>query len=188
MNDTNLSAITDYIFVTTKRLEPSPIALVFGTQGLSAVDRSLELYQNGFATTLLLSGGVNWITGHVESHELRDALLARGVPASALLIEDRSNNTLENVVFSRNIINERFDLSKVQSIISVCKHYHARRALMTMRRHFPRHIRLISAHYASPEFDAGNWFQSTIGRRLVLSEWEKIPRYLAQGHLEELPD
>ncbi|MGD0497306.1 MAG: YdcF family protein [Bryobacteraceae bacterium] len=66
---------------------------------------ALRLYKAGKAPRILLTGGnVEFLVGAGQIPEARTAaalLEEWGVPAEAILIEDRSRNTRENAVFSR---------------------------------------------------------------------------------------
>ena len=73
-------------------------------------------------------------------------------------------------------------------ITAVVKNYHARRALMTLRKHTPQNIHLKSAAYTSVHypFTKENWYNSENGNKKVMEEVEKIKMYLAKGNLAEL--
>ena len=94
--------IIEYVAPETS-LFATKVALVFGTRhGESKfVEEILSLYLQGFFTDLIISGGA---TGHEQDPEalvLSRLLLSKGIPSSALLIEDKAMNTGENVIFSR---------------------------------------------------------------------------------------
>lgn len=63
----------------------------------SRLDRGIELYRQGYAPLLVLTGGVG--AGDVQSEAAvgRDYALDRGVPAAAILIEEQSRTTLQNL-------------------------------------------------------------------------------------------
>lgn len=61
------------------------------------LERGARLLSQGRAPRLIVSGGVTGVSAKSEAEAGRDYLLARGVPAAALLIEDRSRHTLENL-------------------------------------------------------------------------------------------
>jgi hypothetical protein len=57
---------------------------------------------------------------------------------------------------------------------------------MTLKKHFSRNVELIPVTYEIYDFTVDNWFNSEVGKEKVLSEWNKIPEYLAKGDIEEL--
>ena len=58
--------------------------------------------------------------------------------------------------------------------------------LVILKKHFPKNIELIPVTYEIYGFTKDNWFESEVGKEKVLNEWEKIPKYLDKGDIEEL--
>lgn len=184
-----ISEITNYIFIEDKDLK-GDIALVFGTWNAwkGSTEKAAELYKQGLVSKIIVSGGVNNESGMIEGDMMADEIIKLGVPKSDVLIENKSTNTLENVVFSREILEKEIGLKNIKTIVAVVKNYHARRSLMTLKKHMPLYITLkaapyISAHY---NFTKNTWMKSGSGKKYVLSEVEKIQKYLAKGDLAEL--
>ena len=111
-----------------------------------------------------------------------------GVTREDILIENRSANTLENVLFSLDLLDKELGLQNIKVITAVVKNYHARRALMTLRKYIPARIQLKAAAYMSDHypFTKENWTESDPGKEKVFEEVEKIKTYLAKGDLAEL--
>jgi uncharacterized SAM-binding protein YcdF (DUF218 family) len=185
VNNEEINKITDYIFLKSNP-QKADLALVFGTRHQDAVDKTFELYKNKFVDKILVSGGINKETGKKEAEEMSEKLINLGVKKENILAEDKSTNSLENVLFSKKIIEKEIGFENIHKIIAVVKSYHSRRALMTIKKHFPKNIELIPAPYEIYDFTKDNWFESEIGREKVLGEWNKIPIYLEKGDIEEL--
>ena len=185
----DIKEITDYIFLNDKN--PSgDIAFVFGTWNAwkESIEKAAELYKNGFVPKVIVSSGENPVTGASEGDLMALDLEKLGVPKKDILIEKKSTNTLENVLFSKKIIDKELGLQNIRIITAVVKNYHARRALMTLRKHIPKNIQLKSAAYASADypFTKDNWHNVEDGNKKVMEEVEKIKMYLAKGDLTEL--
>lgn len=188
--DMDLHGLTHYIFLD----DPCPrgdVGFVFGTWHAwnESVEKAAWLYHGGLVPRFIVSGGAkSHETGETEGDVMAMKLEAYGVPRKDLLVENRSSNTLENVLFSKEMIDREWGLESIQTIVGVVKNYHARRALMTLRRHLPDNIRLKSAPYISPvyPFTKEDWHTTDRGRKKVLVEREKIRMYLAKGDLKEL--
>jgi uncharacterized SAM-binding protein YcdF (DUF218 family) len=181
--------ITKYIFLDDADLN-GDIAFVFGTWNAwkGSVGKATELYKNKWVPKMIFSGGVNKKTGVIEGEAMAEEAIKLGVAREDVLIENKSTNTLENVLFSLEVIDKEIGLENIKVITAVVKNYHARRALMTLRKHIPDHIELKAAAYASDyyPFTKENWSKSDLGREKVLEEVEKIKIYLAKGDLAEL--
>lgn len=183
MNKDEIKKITDYIFLESHP-QKADIAMIFGTRHHEPMDAAYKLYKDGLVPKILLSGGINKVTGQNECEEMAKELIKMGVKKEDLILEDKSLNSLENVLFSKEKIEISFP--SIKKIISIVKHYHSRRAMMTLKKHFPKNIELIPVCYDIYGFTKDNWFESEIGKEKVLEEWWKIPKYLAKGDIEEL--
>ena len=60
-----------------------------------------ELLRRGWASRILIAGGLTGNATRSEAAAGEEFLVARGIPAAAIVREDRSRHTLENLVFVR---------------------------------------------------------------------------------------
>jgi uncharacterized SAM-binding protein YcdF (DUF218 family) len=100
-----------------------------------AGDRVLHaarLFRAGKAGIVVASGGrVPWRTrGPVEAESMARLLIDLGVPAQAILREDRSTNTRENCLRSKELLDAR----GARDVLLVTSALHMRRAFATCRR------------------------------------------------------
>lgn len=182
----NTEEITNYIFVESK-LKKADLALIFGTRSYQkSVDTAYNLYKKRLVSKILVSGGINRITGKNEALVISEKLIALGVDKNDIILEKKSTNTLENVLFSKDIISKTIGFENIKTIIAVVKNYHSRRALMTLKKNFPENINFIPATYDLYNFNKSNWFESKKGKEKVMGECKKIKKYLAKGDIEEL--
>ncbi|MFW0861970.1 MAG: YdcF family protein [Candidatus Komeilibacteria bacterium] len=185
MDNKEIEKISNYIFLESTP-QRADIAIVFGTRHNEVIDRTLGLYKNKLAEKILISGGTNRVTGENEAIRIKKLLVDKGVAEADIILETKSTTSLENVIFSKKLIDKKIGLNNINKIVAIVKHYHSRRALMTLKKHFPKHIKLIPVTYKIHGFDRYNWHHHEEGKKMVLAEWEKIPKYLAQGDIEEL--
>ena len=86
------------------------------------------IYKEGKASHLLLSGGeITWMnaTSSTPADEMAEILQSLGVPKNALWLENRSQNTHENAVFSKAILDEK----GINKILLVTSAMHMPRAV-----------------------------------------------------------
>jgi len=95
---------------------------------LRRVRHAAALYAAGAAGTIVVTGGPAGATP-TEARVMRDLLIAAGTPAAAVIEEDRARDTLENVLFSVEILKAR----GLGPAILVTDRYHLPRALMLFR-------------------------------------------------------
>lgn len=119
---------------------------------------------------------------HVIARHLREG----GVPAGALVVQDRATNTLEEVLYARQV----FDFSAVGSLVFVGKSHAAGRQYRTLRRHLPDHLRCVpftfDAEYGGVIVSRRRWMETDVGRRRVWGEYVRILVYGRHGDIEPL--
>ncbi|MDP1831047.1 MAG: YdcF family protein [Geothrix sp.] len=87
------SGSVDAILVLGRRLEGDWLTPVFEAR----LAHAEALWRQGFAPRIFVAGGTTGTAARSEAEAGRDWLLARGVPDAAILLEDRSQHTLENL-------------------------------------------------------------------------------------------
>ena len=87
-----------------------------------------RIYKEGKAAHILLSGGeITWMkaTSSTPADEMAEILQSLGVPKEALWLENKSQNTHENAVFSKVILDEK----GIKKILLVTSATHMPRAV-----------------------------------------------------------
>lgn len=178
----DIQKITDYMFLDS---EPhmADLAIIFGTRHKEPIDVFLNLYKKKIVTKVLIAGGTNRMTGSNEAEGIAKTLKQRGVNSGDILLENKSTNSLENVVFSKEVIDDKIGLKNITDIIYITKHYHAKRALLTLKKYFPQHINFHPMIYSLYNFDKTNWHESEMGKKKILGEYEKIKKYQEKGDI-----
>jgi hypothetical protein len=182
-----IARIAAYLDAGTGLPGRADLLFVFGTRLLAPAYIAGELFLQGRAPYVVLTGGVNHRTGENEARHHYVLLREAGVPGDRILVEDRSTNTAENVAFALALIHEDYPVLTVGSVLAVCKWMHSRRALMTLKRHFPPGIRYYAATYEPAGVPRANWWENPRAATAnVLKEWEVIPELLRSGQIEEI--
>jgi len=83
----------DAILVLGRMLDGDRITQVFQAR----LAHAEALWRQGLAPRLFVAGGITGTASRSEAEAGRDWLLAQGVPTGAILLEDRSQHTLENL-------------------------------------------------------------------------------------------
>ncbi|MGZ5871544.1 MAG: YdcF family protein [Bradyrhizobium sp.] len=169
-------------------LKPADLLFVFGTREDVArrVDEAFRLWREGFFRWSIVSGGVTPGSRLSECEIIKNAMVARGIPAERILEEHRAMNTGENVVFSLPIIEAALGLKNIRSVICLGNTWTARRYPMTLHRHWPEVEKML---VTVDSFDTPRslWHTDPDFRARILSEWDKIEPYKAQGFIAEWP-
>jgi uncharacterized SAM-binding protein YcdF (DUF218 family) len=182
-----IAEITCYLDATTPLPTHADLLFVFGSRMLTAAELAANLYAEGRAPYIVITGGENRYTGHNEADAFYQVLTEDHVPAEKIIVENRSTNTLENVTFALPLIEAKLSLDSIRSLLVICKWMHSRRALMTLKRHFPRGVHYYAHTYEPRGITRENWHQNPRAESAnVLKQWEGIPKYLEWGHIEDI--
>lgn len=95
------------------------------------LDKASEYAMENPDTYLILSGGREKKKTETEAQVMKRYLMEKGVPESQMLLEERSTSTLENLVFSRELMGEH---SKNARIGILTSNFHLYRAQMIAKK------------------------------------------------------
>lgn len=121
------------------QLSKSECILALGSHDLRVADRAAEIYLEGWAPMIIMSGGLGNFTKEMwdvpEADHFARIAIQRGVPAEKILIENLSTNTGENILFTQQLLQGK-GLNPA-SFIVVQKPYMERRSYATFKKHWP---------------------------------------------------
>ncbi len=123
--------------VTPNELDEETVIIVYGA-GLQGdkpgkalqkrLDTAIRLYNGCY---IIVSGGQGDNEVRTEASAMKEYLVERGIPEDRVIEESRSRNTIENINYSFEIINEKgFDDYKV---VSVSNAFHIPRIILLCR-------------------------------------------------------
>lgn len=186
MSHDDLQRIADYIMPSFPACA-SDLGFLFGTRhGIPEFcEVAHGLWQKGMFSRLLISGGRTASLPLAEADVIAERLVALGMPETALILETAATNTGENVRYGRARVAEVMNPAAVRSVVVIGKICSTRRYLMTLQKHWPGLSLSVSPvnYFGVP---AERWHEHREFRARVLIEFDKIPRYLAEGFLEEI--
>jgi uncharacterized SAM-binding protein YcdF (DUF218 family) len=142
---------------------PADVIIVLGGETGTRTTRAAELYQAGRAPWVLITGA-----GDTESYSAD--LLRHGVPASALILEDRSSSTAENARFTVPLLRER----GLTNVILVTSWYHSRRTLACFE-HYAPDLKFSST---PTRRESTGWWPNPYERQRILMEYVKLFGYI----------
>ena len=173
------------------QLVKSDCILALGSHDLRVADRAAALYLQGWAPLLILSGGLGNFTQEMWTESEADKFAAiaiqLGVPASAILVENKSTNTGENILFTQQLLQQQ-GLNPA-SFIVVQKPYMERRSYATFKKHWPGKNLVVT----SPQIAFDQYATATIPLERVINimvgDLQRIKIYPAKGFqiYQEIP-
>ena len=140
------------------------------------IKQAVDLYRAGYAPYMILSSG--YVYSFHEADVMRTLAVDQGVPAAAIVLEERATNTYQNVKFVDDILRDH----RWRRILLVSSPYHMRRALMVWWKQAPDVV-VVPAPPASSQFydhGRGASFEQVRG---ILQEYVAIFAYWRRGWL-----
>lgn len=133
---------------------------------MAMIDLAYAWWQRFPDAVLIMSTGDNQRLGVTNARVMADYALSLGVPAGNIIEEDRSRNSLENLLYSREIVAAR----GWQQPTLVCYDLHTRRTLAIADRLGWRGLHWLSAR--SPGEPAYGWKALQTHSRLTILLYE----------------
>ncbi|WP_079703694.1 YdcF family protein [Daejeonella lutea] len=173
-------------------LEKSDCILVLGSHDTRVADRGAELYLQGFAPLLIFSGGLGNFTEGLwdepEADKFAKIAIEHGVPESAILIENKSTNTGENITFTQKLLKEKG--LDPESFIVVQKPYMERRSFATFKQHWPaKTLRVTSPQITFEDYpNVEIPLEKVI--HILVGDLQRLKEYPSKGFMiyQEIPD
>jgi uncharacterized SAM-binding protein YcdF (DUF218 family) len=164
-------------------LQKADCILALGSHDTRVAERAAALYHQSWAPLLIFSGGLGRLTHDMwtETEAERFARIAinKGVPTEAILIENQSTNTGENITFTQKLL-----LAKgleLNSFIVVQKPYMERRSFATFKKHWPNKEVIVT----SPQISFTEYSNTEIPLekviQIMVGDLQRIKLYPAKG-------
>jgi uncharacterized SAM-binding protein YcdF (DUF218 family) len=158
--------------------------------------RGAELFLQGWAPLLIFAGGLGAITRHLwqepEADQFAAIAIEMGVPADRILVENRSTNTGENILFTKQLLAEKG--IDPRTFIVVQKPYMERRSYATFRKVWPeKQVRVTSPRVALDdylrEYSHGALSPDDV-IAIMVGDLQRIQLYPAKGFQiqQDIPD
>lgn len=145
---------------------------------------AVDAYKVGRASKVMLCGGVlrDFPEGNFsEAEHMYKAALALGVEEKDLILENSSQNTIENILFSLVELQRSCYLNKVRRVLLVTTTYHMRRSLAIAQYLFPKHITIIPCPADDNNTRRDSWMNTPVGIERAKGEAMNIVRCVMNG-------
>lgn len=173
-------------------LQKADCIFTLGSNDLRVAERAADIYLQGWAPLIIFSGGLGRLTSDLwvepEADQFAKIAIDKGVPAAAILIENKSTNTGENVRFTQQLLKER-ELDP-QRFIVVQKPYMERRAYATFKKHWPdKELLVTSPRLSFEEYPTKDISLERV-IHIMVGDMQRIKLYYEKGFqiYQEIPD
>ncbi len=163
-----------YLVIDQPPVPADAIVVFSGDRGVR-MEKAAELFRNGYAPKILISGGEVY-EGLVMAEVMKDHGLSLGIPESAMLLEKQASSTFQNAEYTCDILRN----NGMDQALVVTSDFHTRRTLWSLDRLYaPAGIRYSIIAADDPEFTKEAWWSSNKSAMNTLKEYIKMAGYLA---------
>jgi uncharacterized SAM-binding protein YcdF (DUF218 family) len=153
------------------QLSHADAILVLCSHDTIVAERGAALFLEGWAPLLIFSGGLGAITrqfwSEPEADQFAHIAMRMGVPRERILVENRSTNTGENVLFTKRLLAER--QLDPETFIVVQKPYMERRSYATFKKVWPEKNVIVTSPRLSLDEYLERYSHETLSREDVIS-------------------
>lgn len=185
-----VSVLWDWLAVSDKP-KPCDVLFLFGGAIISTADKGVELYKQGFSRRMVVTGNTGTFGNPEWAEPIADVFAeyasAHGVPKDAIIVQNKSMNTREDVTLTLPIL----DAMRIPhvSVVLVSRPVHQRRAFATYQKHDPAaRIMNVPCHEPSPSQLSQSELLYVATR--CMQEYERLKQYATKGDIaaQEIPE
>lgn len=183
----HLQTIWDYMHLN---MQPQKAGCIvgFGTYNTEIARRAAQLYRQGLAPLVVFTGGLGRNTSGrctvSEAAQFAAVAMAEGVPQSAILLEDESTNTMENLLFTRRLLGR---LSPVPaSVLAVHQPFMERRLFAAWGVYWPE----MPVSITSPQYSLARHLELSVAQgiteqaavEVIVGDFQRMDLYAKKGY------
>lgn len=157
-----------FLPISDKPVTADAIVAVSGGDTQGRARHAIKLYQEGYAPKLVFSGAAADPDSASNAKVMMSIAAARGVPTSAISLDEYSRDTKENAQKSKEI------LGGASTIILVTSDYHQRRVNHEFQKALGPDVRLINAPAKDKNWGRKSWFFTPYGWYISITEPVKL--------------
>lgn len=153
--------------------QKADVILVLAGDNGERTEYGVKLLNEGYANKIIFSGGLLYYKTTVATL-MKEHALELGVQNDSIILEDKADSTLQNAIYSKDIINNY----NFNSVIIVSSNYHMRRTKMIFDKEFnDSGIKLTYCAAEDKNFNADKWWGNNKSIMLVVNEYIKLFGY-----------
>ncbi|MBC9785362.1 YdcF family protein [Heliobacterium chlorum] len=163
----------DFLVLADEPTKADAIIVLSGDDG-GRTERAVELYHQGYAPYIILSGGrVYQETTMAEL--MQKHAIKLGVPKEAIILENKSSSTYQNAAHSKEIM-EKYQF---KSAIVVSSNYHMRRTKLVFEQVFQGTSDVFAyVPFDNQDYNPARWWEKNRGIMVTITEYIKLIGYV----------
>lgn len=173
--------------ISRDRAEQADVIIVLGAgarkhgeslppQGKERVMLGLDLVEQGYASTVIMSGGLSKQSGHVESDLMKKYAVSLRASADSVITENRSTSTWENALYVQEIMQR----NNWDDALVVTSPYHTFRSCAIFRK---LHMSVTCLPASLKLIPTDTLYERLTDFRTVVREYGAIIYYFFRGYI-----
>lgn len=183
----NLKIIWDYMHMNMQ-LEYADCIVGFGNYNDDIALRAADLYRQGYSGRILFTGGLGRNTNDLwvgsEAERFCDIAIKHGIPKKDIIIENKSTNTAENILYTRELL-QKLSIN-IDKIIAVHQPFMERRIFAALKIYWPE----VDALITSPQLTIHEYIKNSVAQGLdektvidvIVGDFQRIDVYAKRGY------
>ena len=147
---------------------------------------AIKLYKDKRAPYILFTGGKGKYGVTPEATIMKEKALEMGIPEEAIISEEESFNTTENVLCSMITLERKFLLKNINRLIIVSSEFHIRRIMLTISKYMPKWIKFSYCYDENISISKNNWIKTDESRRRIEKEAKGIIFYAKNNYIDDI--
>lgn len=190
-----LKVLWDYMHLNMQPQKADCI-VGFGNYNDQIALRAAELYRQGYSSRVLFTGGLGRNTEQLwsksEAEHFAETAVRAGVPQEAVIIENRSANTAENILFTKRRLSELG--IPVRRILGVHQPFMERRIYAALGVHWPEAEAVITSPQVTIEEYLAHSIRQGVTEKaaidVIVGDFQRIDVYAKRGFQapQEIPE
>lgn len=169
-----LAGAGEYLVVDQPPASADVIVVFSGDRG-SRMEKAAELFRQGYAPKVLISGGEVY-DGLIISRIMKEHGIRLGIPDNAILLEEEADSTFQNAAYTAAILEKH----QMDQVLVVTSDFHTRRTQWALKHEYaPVGIHYLIIAADDPEFNPSHWWSNNKSAMNTMKEYIKLAGYLA---------
>jgi uncharacterized SAM-binding protein YcdF (DUF218 family) len=178
------------------QLASADAILVLCSHDMAVAETAARLFLDGWAPLLIFSGGLGSITKHLwrepEADQFARTAIRMGVPPESILVENKSTNTGENILFTKQLLAEKH--IDPRTFIVVQKPYMERRSYATFKKLWPEKALVVTSPNVTLDQYLETYSNGALSKEevigIMVGDLQRIRLYPAMGFQihQDIPD
>jgi hypothetical protein len=186
----NAKEIFQYLSLSDT-IEKADVIIGFGHFDIKIPTQCADLFLKGYGKKIIFTGGVGAGSADLKKPEaevFKDTVKAHfSIPSENIILETKSTNTGENILFTKKILDEKYPELKIKKAIIVANSYRQRRVFLTCKKNLPDVSFINVPPYSSFEDELEMYRLK--GQDLIeylTGEIERLEKYSSLGYIQSV--